>query len=336
MSFHNLSISVLKVGRQLAGSLAVAAFFMLAIVACIKEEEPIPPRPIDTSLLENSIVMGKDYRYQAFYSLEKDSMLSRNLKFDWDVAFDASAEGTRMYLNSAKYMFAASVSSNFDLVKDTAGFFKTRAWDASNTPDSVAVADIKGSTKTYLIDRGFDENGDPLPFVKIKFEAVNDKKIKFKYANVSDPNAKQMELTKDPAYNLTYFSFKTNAEIKVEPKKEDWDLQFTQYIHTFNDPYIIYLVTGVLINPYNTTVAVDSTTAFNAIDRSFTEKMTFKNSPDAIGYNWKDFINNAFVVKTNYNYVIKTNKKSLFKLHFTDFYDEKGVKGTPRFEFQRL
>jgi hypothetical protein len=338
MSFHNLSISVLKVGRQLAGSLAVAAFFMGTLLGCIKEEDRVAPYPVDTSLIQSKIVLGTDYRFQAYYSLEKDSMLSRNLKFDWDIAFDASnTEGVSLYLNSAKFMFAAPViNKTFDALKDTAGFFNNRRWDASNRPDSPAIGNIKSLDKFFIIDRGYDELGDPAGFIKIKFEAVNDKKIKFKFANIDDTKSKQVEIARTTNYNFVYFSFKTGAEVKVEPLKEDWDLYFTQYIHTFTNPYTPYLVTGVLINPYNTSVAVDSIVDFKKIDKTFTKSMSFKTQADAIGYNWKDFINGAYTTKSNYIYVIKNAKNDLFKLRFIDFYDAKGVKGTPRFEFQRI
>jgi hypothetical protein len=338
MSFHNLSISVLKVGRQLTGSLVVAAFFMLQVLGCIKEEKPVTPRPLDTSLIKSNISLGTDYRYQAYYSLENDSMLSRNLKYDWDVAFDASnTEGASLYLNSAKYMFASAISNgSFETVKDTSGFYKNRRWDASNRPDSPAIGNIKSLDKFFIIDKGYDALGEPAGFVKIKFEAVNDKKIKFRFADINDSKGKQIDITRTADYNLVYFSFKTGAEVKVEPLKSDWDLHFTQYIHTFTNPYTPYLVTGVLINPYNTTVAVDSVFDFDKIDRTFSQTMAFKNNPDVIGYNWKDFINGAYIVKSNYTYVIKDSKSKLFKLRFTDFYDEKGIKGTPRFEFRRL
>jgi HmuY protein len=338
MSFHNLSISVLKVGRQLTGSLVVAAFFMLQIFGCIKEEKPVLPIPVDLSLVKSKISLGTDYRYQAYYNLEKDSMLSRNLKFDWDVAFDASnTEGVSLYLNSAKYMFASSVTNgNFETLRDTMGFFKNRRWDASNRPDSPAIGSIKLLDKFFVIDRGYDAVGDAAGFVKLKFEAINDKKIKFKYANLNDSKDTQVEIARTSTYNLVYFSFKTGAEVKVEPPKDNWDLQFTQYIHTFTDPYLPYLVTGVLINPFNTAVAVDSLVGFGKIDRTFSQTMTFKTNLDAIGYDWKEYINGVYATKSKYTYVIKNSKNTLYKLRFTDFYDAQGVKGTPRFEFQRL
>jgi HmuY protein len=338
MSFHNLSISVLKVGRQLAGSLAVAAFFMLSLFGCIKEESPVMPRPVDLSLVKSKIPLGTDYRYQAFYNLDKDSMLSRNLKYDWDVAFDVSnTEGVSLHLNSAKFMFASPVTkSNFESLKDTSGFFINRKWDASNRPDSPAIGNIKSFDKLFLIDKGYDALGDPAGFVKIKFEAVNGKKVKFKYANLDETKGTQAEITRTSNANFIYFSFKTGKEVAVEPPKDNWDLQFTQYIHTFTNPYTPYLVTGVLINPFNTSVAVDSTMSFDKVDRVFSENLVFKTSPDVIGYNWKDFVNGTYVTKSKYTYIIKNSKNALFKFRFIDFYDAQGVKGTPRFEFQRL
>ncbi|HRS01468.1 MAG TPA: HmuY family protein [Bacteroidota bacterium] len=36
------------------------------------------------------------------------------------------------------------------------------------------------------------------------------------------------------------------------------------------------------------------------------------------------------------DYIIKSVNGYLYKLHFTAFYNEKGVKGYPKFEFQKL
>ncbi|NJN33059.1 MAG: hypothetical protein HC817_01205 [Saprospiraceae bacterium] len=113
MSFHNLSISVLKVGRQLAGSLAVAAFYFGAILSfssCLKEEEPIEPKP-KGNFTAASVSLSPDYRFQTYFDLEENKVLDSNLKFDWDLAFDASADGATFYLNSAKFMFASRIKN---------------------------------------------------------------------------------------------------------------------------------------------------------------------------------------------------------------------------------
>lgn len=338
MSFHNLSISVLKVGRQLAGSLAVAAFLLPNLTSCIREEEPVQPRS-QGNLTTRTISLLPDYRYQVYYNLDEDSVISQNEKFDWDLAFDATTEGSKVYLNTSKFMSAQKTNSfDIDNLKDTSGFFLTRRVEANNVPDSLALGSVKGVNNVFWIDRGFDANGDQLNFVKVKFESVLNDKYVLKIGKQGSSTTETFEIKKDDTRNYVYFSFKNNKTVTVEPVKNDWDIVFTQYIHYFYDPYQPYLVTGVLLNPYNTYAAVDSTADFLKIDKTMAENTKLSKSSDVIGYKWKEFGfgTSSYKVFSNYNYIIKNSKGMYFKMRFIDFYDNKGAKGYPKFELQRL
>ncbi len=374
MSIYHLSISVLKVGRQLVGSLTVAAFFMrkklvfntlmsttltfskfrtfekspiypflsiafllVLLQGCIREEDPVLPH-LAGDVVSRSIVMSSDYRSQVFYNLEKDSLISRNLKTDWDVAFDVlDTEGGKIHLNQAKYMFAWRTDKlEVEQLRDTVGFFRNQRWDAANNPDTMGIGISKGLANAFWIDRGLNQFGDPLDFIRFKIVSVTREKYVFKIFRQGATSAEQYEIQRDTNYNRVYFSFDTNKAIKVEPKKSEWDLEFTQYMHTFRDPYTPYLVVGVLLNPVSTQGAVDSTSAFEKIDRTVAQNFKLTNQPDVIGYSWKIFTGNIFKVQLKYNYIIQNQKNQFFKMRFVDFYDSRGTKGTPKFEFQRL
>lgn len=343
MSFHNLSISVLKVGRQLAGSLAVAAFFLTFIsttwVGCLKDEEAVKPTT-SGDVITRTIEMTPQYRYQVFYNLEEDSLISRNLKWDWDLSFDASAEGSVVHINGAKYMFSSRMpTEDFINVRDTQGFFQKRRWEAVNTLDTVTLGSVKDNHKVYWLDRGYDENGDQIPYVKIQFDSVDSQKYRFKIARLDKLSTPEVyEVKKDPSVNEVHFSFTTNKIVKVEPPKTTWDIQFTQYMFTFFDPYTPYVVTGVLLNPYQTTAAVDSTTGFEKIDRVFAQGMKLTSRTDVIGYTWKGFSLNsqAYNINSHYTYIIKDSKGLFYKLRFIGFFDAAGRRGYPKFEYQKL
>ena len=231
MSFYHLSISVLKVGRQLVGSLTVAAFFMskrqffktvisnstsktptfqklktfgklnvvhatrlnyslllisfslILLQGCIREEEPVVPHTAG-SVVSRSIALSSDYRSQVFYNLDKDSIVNRNLKTDWDIAFDVNdiltnqlgvtTEGGKVYLNQAKYMFAWRTNkTELEQLKDTIGFFKNRSWDASNNPDTFAIGVAKAQNNAYWIDGGLNQFNDPLDYLRFKIVSVS-------------------------------------------------------------------------------------------------------------------------------------------------------------------
>ena len=343
MSFHNLSISVLKVGRQLFGSPNVAAFFLCFIstnlVGCLKDEEPVKPTA-SGNVITRTIEMTPQYRYQVFYNLEEDSLKSRNLKWDWDLAFDASADGSVVRINGAKYMFSSRMpTEDFLAVRDTQGSFQKRRWEAVNTPDSVTIGSIKNNHKVFWLDRGYDENGDQLPYVKIQFDSVDGQKYRLRVARLGKLDMPEIyEVTKDPSVNFVYFSLTTNKIVKVEPPKTTWDVQFTQYMYTFFDPYTPYIVTGVLLNSYQTTAAVDSMTGFAKIDRLFAQNMKLTNQIDVIGYNWKGFSlnNQAYNINSQYTYVIKNANGLFYKLRFIGFFNASGQRGYPKFEYQKL
>jgi hypothetical protein len=343
MSFHNLSISVLKVGRQLVVSSTVAAFFLAFIsttlMGCLKDEDPVNPTK-SGSVITRTIEMTPQYRYQVFYNLENDSLMRRNQKWDWDLAFDASADGSVVHINGAKFMFSSQMpTEDFLSVRDTLGFFKKRRWEAINTLDTVTIGSVKNNAQVYWIDRGYDENGDQIPFVKIQFELVDNQKYRFKVARLGSLNTPEIyEVAKDPSVNAVHFSLTTNKIVPVEPPKTTWDIQFTQYMFTFFDPYTPYIVTGVVINPFETSAAVDSTTGFEKIDRAYAKNMKLKNQPDVIGYTWKGFSLNTQVYNINsaYTYVIKDSKGLYFKLRFIGFFDASGRRGYPKFEYQKL
>ena len=343
MSFHNLSISVLKVGRQLVGFPTVAAFFLAFIsttcIGCLKDEEPVKPVK-SGSVITRTIEMTPQYRYQVFYNLENDSLISRNLKWDWDLAFDASAEGSVVHINGAKYMFSSKLpTEDFLNVRDTQGFYLKRRWEAVNTSDTVTLGSVQKNHNVFWLDRGVDENGDQIPYIKIQFESVDNQKYRFKVSRLSNLNAFEVyEVAKDPSVNFVHFSLTTNKIVKVEPPKETWDIEFTQYMFTFFDPYTPYIVTGVLLNPNQTTAAVDSTTGFDKIDRVFAQNMKLTAQPDAIGYTWKGFSLNtqAYNINSHYTYIIKDSKGLLFKLRFIGFFDAAGRRGYPKFEYQKL
>ena len=337
MSFHNLSISVLKVGRQMVGSLAIAAFFS----GCIAEETPILPHQAG-DVLTKAVDMGTDYRWQLYFNLEKNQVVGSNLKTNWDLAFDANPTGNVVRLNAAKFMFGFNTQKQlFTDVMDTLGFAQNKRWDAANSLDSLVIGN-NHQDKIYILDLGYDEKSNALGFKKIKITNVTPQKYVLQYADIQDNAFQTIEIQKDTNYNFTYFSFKTNATTRVEPPKKDWDLAFTQYIHIFYEPYQPYLVTGVLLNSYQTYAAMDSTQfKFENIDYKQAVVFPLTSKLDAIGYNWKSFggFGNAtgnYQVFSNFNYIVKDSKSMLYKMRFIGFYDEQGRKGSPKFEFRRL
>jgi hypothetical protein len=94
-----------------------------------------------------------------------------------------------------------------------------------------------------------------------------------------------------------------------------------------------------LLNPNNTTAVLDSTTGYEKITIDNILNYKFSSARDAIGYNWKFFDRTGTALYTTdkmKTYIIRNRNNKYWKLHFLDFYNSAGVKGSPSFEFERL
>lgn len=311
--------------------------FVLAFSGCDRGELPVPAHEAGDVVMQE-LEMGADYGTQLWYDLETNTVLSRNAKTDWDLMFEASAEGWHVLLNSAKAMAAAPTGKE-SLAAVTTADGAAWSWDApSGHMDSTAIGDWRKSKEAFLIDRGYDAVGEHLGYMKVQFLSVNEDQYRLRFAALDGSSEATFTVPKDSARSFVAFSFDDSGKVlPIEPPHGKWDLLFTQYTHIFEGP-IAYLVTGVLHNRQGVTVAVDSTRSFAAITYEHVPEYTFSKAINTIGYSWKvyDFDAGSYNINPSLNYIIHTAEGHYFKLHFVDFYNAQGEKGAPRFEVQRL
>ena len=313
--------------------------FALTLFSCEKKEIAIQPHANGETIVSH-VSLGTDYRYQMFFDLETNSMVKQNFKTGWDLGFECGNSGSRVILNTAKSMFSYNSGiTDFNSVSDTIGL--TQKWDAvSGDLDSTSIGDWSNNN-VYIIDRGYNEAGTHLGFKKSIFNSVNSTEYNLKYADLDGSNEVLITVPKDNNYNFSFLSMNGNGSIAdIQPKKEDWDLVFTQYVHVFleENPPLPYLVTGALLNRNNVESCRVFDKDFDLITMADVSSYTFYSYINTIGYDWKfySFDTGQYVVHANQNYIIKSTEGKYFKLHFIDFYDENGEKGTPTFEFQEL
>lgn len=310
---------------------------ILVFVSCKKDELPVQSHDAGNVFTSN-VEMGSNYKYVFYYDLETNTFVGKHEKTAWDIAFEPSINGFHIITNTGKAMFVFNTQTdNFDSVKDTTGFAIGKTWDyPSGDLDSTAIGNWKEVKPVYILDRGYTELGVHQGFIKIQFLNVTETTYSFKYANLDGSNFKNCTVSKNTVYNFQFFSFSSNEEILIEPEKEKWDICFRQYIHVFYDPITPYLVLGCVLNRYNTEAVVDNTVDFSQIDYSFVSKYTFSSAINSIGYDWKEYSSGIYTVIPSKNYVIKNRNGYFFKLHFIDFFNNSGVKGTPTWEVQKL
>lgn len=296
------------------------------------------------------------YADQTYFNLFDIIVVSHNNFADWDLGFETTPNGYHIILNTSRFMYAGVTNStNFSLV--TTNIADTMIYDrSSGHPDSTAIGDWADFSdplnpvfpkKVYIIDRGIDESGNSFGYKKIVFEKLEDDIYYIRFANLDNSDEHTFEIPKNAAVNFVQFSFNGGGNLNTQqPGKELWDLNLTKYStilfdNANNNKPTPYLVRGVLINK-GVTVAKDTITPYKSISLNNISGYTFSNKQDAIGYNWKSYINGNYIVKPHYSYIIKDRNNNYYKLRFTGFNNtiigdiHYGVKGYPSFEMSKL
>jgi hypothetical protein len=313
--------------------IAYCSFF-----SCQKDELPVSKHNAGNVITE-TVDMNADYKYQVFYDLKTNTVVSRNLKTAWDLGFETSPNGYHIILNTAKAMFARNMgNTNFSAVTDTIGFATNKKWDEpTGNLYSTAIGNWQSTNTIYMIDRGYSSTGVHQGFRKIQFQNVNANNYTIKFSDLNVANEVTIQINKDSAYNFIFFSFANGGQtVSVEPPKARWDLCFSQYLHVFYNSTTTYLVTGCMLNRYKTYVVMDSLSAFSEIDFSDVGSYALSPNINTIGYNWKTYVSGTYITHPKKNYIIKDSEGIYYKLHFIDFYNPSGLKGNPKWEYQQL
>lgn len=310
-----------------------------SIIGCDKGEIPIAPRePGD--VITAQVEMGSDYRHVIYYNLLSNSIVHSHLKTDWDLGFETGADGWHVILNTSKAM-AASPTFERWLSKVTNDNDAIWGNDApSGNLDSTAIGDWINDPQVFLIDRGYDFSANALGVMKIRIEETATG-YRIHFADVAAPDSTTLEFDKDDNVNFVCVSLEGAGSVAdIEPVKEDWHLKFSQYTHIFDEggEIIPYSVTGALINPSQMEGVLQTEVPFDSIDIDLAQTYSYSNAWDVVGYNWKyfDLDNGGYTVFPEMVYCLRSSAGVYWKLHFTDFYDENGLKGAPKFEFQEL
>lgn len=312
--------------------------FVLFAASCKKGELPVPKHD-SGSVITTAVNMESNYKYQIYFDLKTNTVVGQNLKSAWDLGFEAAPEGNHIILNGSKAMYAFDTEeTDFNSVTDTLGFMAGRSWDEpSGNLDSTAVGEWEGTNHVYIIDRGYNENGIHQGFRKIVFESVDQDSYHVKFAALNGTGLTNLTFDKDNAYNFAFLSFTTSGTVMIEPPKADWDLVFTQYVHVFYEPELTtYLVTGCLLNHSGTRSVYDGVSLFSDISFNDIPNYSFTSAVNTIGYEWKEFDGTNYIVHSEKNYIIEDREGLHYKLHFIDFYNNSGVKGNPKWEYQQL
>ena len=295
-------------------------------------------------------------------SSNKETVVRRDV---WDLGFYGGEE-FRVTINGSLYL-AVSALTNTDInsvnslsVATLQPLVAVGTFDPENKvyvdgPNGnileTAISEISENdfkNPVYLLNLGV-EIGTTQPntgSVAIAGESRGWKKIRIlrdgngyilQYADLDATTYNEISISKDADFNFSFFSFKTNKIVNVEPPKLQWDISFTVFTNIiaqagsygFSDFSLHNRKGGV--TSYS---LVDNTISYKNFTATNVNETLFQESQIVIGSSWRNVFDRT--VNSNIYYVLKDANNNYFKIRFLDLTNENGERGFPRFEYTLL
>jgi hypothetical protein len=300
--------------------------------------------------------------------------LTSVVRTSWDLGFYSGNE-FRLVLNGSLKMAAKQLATaNIDEVQvadetmiiGQGQGISTQVDDASGNILVTAIAEVSATdanNKVYLINMG----NNPAATAELGSEGVGTgtfrgwKKIrvlksgsdyKIQYADIAATTHEEVIISKNSAYNFTFFSLLDKKAVSGEPQKNQWDLNFSAFVNVIpGGPggalvpyhYADYVVTNTKGGAQAYQVL---TTAFEYDNFTLANVDTtkFNNDQRNIGSNWRGTSVpgpngtpvSQFVLRTDRFYVVKDPGGNIYKLKFTGGTKENGERGYPKFQYSIL
>lgn len=315
---------------------AALALGIIALGACEKDEIPVAPFERGEAVTAG-VGMGPLYRDQVWYSLERNEVTAVNSINDWDIAFESAPESRGIFLNEAKLMHAwLSPHADLESAGDTAGYGQGKRVEAAARFHTDPAVEIPNHAEpvVYLIDLGFSHEGEIFGLIWLEITQTDGEGYTFRTKFFGENQITEQYASRDPERNLVRYSLRDATVPPTAPPDADWDIVFTKYTFSFDDPPIDYLVTGALLNPAGVMAAELSDMAFADITLGDLPDGALSPQLDVIGYNWKaySFDTARYDVDSGRSFVVKSVGGLHYKIRFIDFYDDSGNVGAPKWE----
>lgn len=366
------------------------SFFILFLAAAFlascssDDSSPVNP-PVDggNPIAEGSIVqpnVGGPNQPNQVYIDFSSGQSAAVVRTSWDLGFYSGPE-FRVVLNTSLKMAVKKLeTTNIDEVQEadpsvnvsfatdaTLGYVDnpTGILTGNGGGEGTAIAEISATdseNKVYLVNMGLglsttvptvgsvNVDGAARGWKKIRIlRSGNDYKIQ--YADLNATTHQEFTISKDPSYNFTFFSMVDNKVTSVEPKKGDWDLNFTTFTnyYPYQGGYVLYpFADYTLLNIKGGTRVYEIITendpnggeaAYNAFALLNVESSRFEASAaDHRFINWRTEAgpNTTMTVKTDRFYILKDSDGNIYKVLFRALKNDLGERGHPIFEYKLL
>ncbi|WP_348798758.1 HmuY family protein [Flavobacterium adhaerens] len=330
----------------------------------------------ETPSLGNALapeVGGPNEPNQVFVDLST-GMMTNTLRTSWDLGFYTGTE-FRVIINSTVRMAAKQLeTTNIDEVQaaDDTMLINQGQGIASQIDDvtgditKTAIAEVSATdseNKVYLINMGSNPatttptvgkegagGGTSRGWMKIRI-LRSGAGYKIQYATIDATTHNEATISKDAAYNFTFFSLLDQKTVTVEPQKAKWDLSFTSFTNTtsMGGPLVPYFYPDFILNNLKgeakTYQVLTSEFTYDNFTLANVDNAKFTNDQRNIGSNWRSTVGgtnangepiSGFAIKLDRFFVVKDPAGNLYKVKFTSGLSDTGERGYPKFQYAIL
>lgn len=290
------------------------------------------------------------------------------VRTSWDLGFYSGNE-FRVTINGAinKFSVKQLSTTNIDEVQTEDANVTVGNFDPAGTAyvdhpygnlSGTAITEVSSTdaeNKVYLVNLGQDIattpgtgtgvnlTGTSRGWKKIRIlKSGNDYKLQ--YANIDATTHNEITISKNAAYNFSFFSFTTNTVVSAEPQKEKWDINlstFTNFTQNNGQDVSYFYPDFAVTNTKAGTRAYQVLTSEFAYDTFALANVATANFDTdaakdrrAIGSNWRATY--PLALKTDRFYVVKDVAGNIYKLKFTAMQNASGERGNVTFEYKKL
>ncbi|MFI8603443.1 HmuY family protein [Cellulophaga baltica] len=351
----------------------IAALAVLLFSSCSDDDTSTAPIEI---VIEGAAISpevgGPNEPNQVYIDLSTET--STVVKRDsWDLGFYSGSE-FQVTINGAIYMaVAALTTTDIDAVNSATeevvnlqpqvaiGTFQATNVAYIDNPNGAitgtaiaAIEDTDENNPVYLLNLGKEigatpattgsanVSGDDRGWKKIRILKEGPDYI-LQYANLEDTTHQEVTITKNSAYNFSYFSFTTETIVSVEPEATKWDLNFTVFtdiIEGFGSyGYADYVVnnTKAAVSVYMVDTA-EATFTYDNFALTDINPANFLNDQRGIGSTWRNGGGPSTLpsLKEDVFYVLRDTDDNYYKIKFLALTNEAGERGNPEFIYSLL
>lgn len=340
-------------------SILLFTLIVSGIISCKKTQDIIvvvtPPSDGITQQLSGGSG-GSNAVNSVFVDMSTDRQDSA-LRASWDLGFFSGNE-FRVILNYTTSA-GAKVTSKNDLAQvgpsDTVGLTLSTSQlnpqpadlvyfdDASGAITQTAIpaiSPIDANNKVVILNRGTGGGVAPRAWIKLRVLRNNSGGYTLQYAKINESTFQTVNIPKDVEYNFKFVSLDNGALVKVEPKKDAWDIQWSYAVfktsfgagdvpYNFSDLVSINTLAGV-----QAAEVLTSTVSFADYRENHLASTTFTSNRWIIGNGWRSTTGTVGVRRDRF-YVVKDPTGNVYKLKFVSFHPgDGGVRGYPVIEYK--